>query len=190
MAFFQEVQGFFQRNGWRQVLHYLAETYVGGILRFLPGPEGIICRGLFYRWMFASAAAGLYIYPHVHIIFSNKIKTGQRVAINVGSYLDGRGGIEIGDHVMIGPNCMMSSCEHGIDRWDVPMSQQPIKYGKITIEDDVWLGGNVCVKSGVTIGRGSVVAAGAVVTKNVPEFSIVGGVPAKVIRDRRVPLNA
>ena len=112
------------------------------------------------------------------------MRMGSRVAINSNCYLDGRGGLEIGDHVMIGPNCVISSCEHGFALRDTPMFLQPITYAKIVIGNDVWIGGNVCIKSGVTIGDGCIVGAGSVVTKNVLPFSIIGGAPAKIIRTR------
>jgi len=185
MSIVKEAVGLIQRNGIRAILSHAIEAYLGWILRYLPGPEGIVSRSLLYRALFKKAGKDLFIYPNVYIIFSRKISVGKRVAINVNTYLDGRGEIVIGDNVMIGPGCIMSSCEHGYENTDVPMHQQPIRYGKIEIGDDVWLGGNVCVKSGVTIHRGSVVAAGSVVTKDVPEYSIVGGVPAKIISSRK-----
>lgn len=182
---FNEFGAFFKRNGLRTILVHLIELYGGWLLRSLPGPEGIWLRGLFYRSLFRGDGRSLLIYPGCYIIFSSRIAVGKRVAINVGTYLDGRGEIVIGDNVMIGPHCILASCEHGFARTDVPMCEQPITYAKITLEDDVWLGGHVCVKSGITIGRGSIVGAGSVVTHDVPPFSIVGGVPAKLIRERK-----
>lgn len=180
-----ELTAFVRRNGFRANLIHLIELYGGWLLRMLPGPEGILLRALFYRTLFKNAGSKLLIYPGCYIIFSHRITVGSRVAINVGTYLDGRGEIAIGNNVMIGPGCVLSSCEHGFERLDVPMDVQPIRYAKIVIHDDVWIGGNVCIKSGVTIHQGSIVAAGAVVTKDVPPYSIVGGVPATLIRNRK-----
>jgi acetyltransferase-like isoleucine patch superfamily enzyme len=67
----------------------------------------------------------------------------------------------------------------------IKMNQQPHKYEKIRIEDDVWIGANVTILKGVNIAEGAVVGAGAVVTKNVPSYSIVAGVPAKIVGSRR-----
>ena len=92
--------------------------------------------------------------------------------------------IEIGDDVMIGPNTVLRSSDHGFDSTQVPMNQQPHQPGIIRISEDVWLGANVTVVGNVSIGRGVVVGAGSVVTKDVPEFQIVAGVPAKLIRSR------
>ena len=88
--------------------------------------------------------------------------------------------VHIGDYVMIGPNTLISTVNHPI----APKGRREhLGIGKpVTIGNDVWLGGNVTICPGVTIGNNVVVAAGAVVTKNVPDNSLVGGVPAKLIR--------
>lgn len=138
-----EFYSFFQRNGLKTIAIHLIELYGGWLFQSLPGPEGIILRGLLYRFLCRKAGGRLLIYPRCHIIFSHKITLGERVAINVGAYLDGRGDIVIGDHVMIGPGSVLSSCEHGFSQLDVPMDQQPITYAKITIANNVWIGANV-----------------------------------------------
>lgn len=88
--------------------------------------------------------------------------------------------VRIGDHVMIGPGTLITTVTHPLDyrqRRLYMAEAQPV-----VIEDDVWIGGNVTVLPGVTIGQGAVVAAGAVVTRDVPPRTLVGGVPAKVIK--------
>jgi maltose O-acetyltransferase len=179
-----ELTGFVKRNGVGTIVVHAVELYFGWLFRSLPGPEGIWLRAMFYKLLFKHAGPKLLIYPGCYIIFSHRITAGKRVAINVGTYLDGRGGIVFGDNVMIGPRCVLSSCEHGFARTDVPMCQQPIAYAPITIEDDVLIGGNVCIKGSVTIHRGSIVGAGSVVTHDVPPYAVVGGVPARIIRNR------
>ena len=75
---------------------------------------------------------------------------------------------------------------HNTERIDIPMREQgSLPPQKVTICDDVWIGARVIILPGVTIGKGSIIAAGAVVTKNVPEYAVVGGVPAKVIKYRK-----
>ena len=180
-----EISGYIKRNGFKIVFFHLIEIYFGFLFRYLPGIEGFFFRSLLYKLLLKSKGPDLYIYPGVHMIFSRKICIGQRVAINTGTYIDGRGEVRIGNYVMIGPNCLIVSCEHGYARTDVPMYQQPIKYAPIVISDDVWIGGNAVIKSGVTIGEGSVVAAGTVVTSDVPSYCVFGGVPGKVIKYRR-----
>lgn len=91
--------------------------------------------------------------------------------------------VRIGDHVMIGPGTLITTVTHPLDyrqRRQYMAEAQPV-----VIEDDVWIGGNVTVLPGVTIGQGAVVAAGAVVTRDVPPQTLVGGVPAKVIKTLR-----
>lgn len=176
---------FIYRNGYATTLSHLVELYGGWLLRSLPGPEGILLRGCFFRLLSKSSGPNLLIYPKVYMIFTRRISFGKRISVNVGTYLDGRGGIELGNYVMIGPGCVLSSCEHGFAELEKPMYEQPIKYAKIIIKDNVWIGGNVCVKGGVTIHEGSIVGAGSVVTHDVPPYSIVGGVPARLIRSRK-----
>ncbi len=89
--------------------------------------------------------------------------------------------VRIGDHVTIGPNTLIATIDHSL----TPKGRREhLGIGKpITIGDDVWIGGNVTILPGVTIGNGVVVAAGAVVTKDVPDYCLVGGIPAKKIKD-------
>lgn len=89
--------------------------------------------------------------------------------------------VTIDDYVMIGPNTMISTVNHPIS----PMGRRKhLGIGKpVTIGNDVWIGGNVAIMPGVTIGNNVIIAGGAVVTKDVPDNCIVGGVPAKKIRD-------
>jgi acetyltransferase-like isoleucine patch superfamily enzyme len=183
----KEIVDFISRNGIKTVLVHIVELYGGALLRWLPGIEGLLLRGLFYRLLFRKCGKNLLIYPHVYIIFSHRISAGQRLAINVGTYIDAGGEVEFGDYVLIGPNCVISSRDHSFNTTEQPMCFQPVQYAKIKIEDDVWLGANVFVRSGVTIGKGSVIAAGTVVSANVPPYSIFGGVPGKVIRNRNDP---
>jgi galactoside O-acetyltransferase len=91
----------------------------------------------------------------------------------------------IGDNVMVGPNVVMDTSAHNSDDVDRPMKEQGLSFAPIVVEDDVWIGANVVVICGVTIGRGTIVGAGAVVTRDVPPYSVVGGVPARVLKSRR-----
>ena len=181
----QEFLAFLKRNGLGNTIIHLLELYIGFILRVLPGPEGFYLRSFFYRLLFKKCGKNLILYPGVYIAFSNNVSVGTRVAINRGVYIDGRGGIQMGDFVLIGPNCVFSSCDHGHARSDIPMYPQPVGLGCIIIGDDVWIGANVTVTKGITIGDGCIIAANSVVTKDVPPNSIWGGVPAKHISSRK-----
>lgn len=93
------------------------------------------------------------------------------------------GRIVIGNSVLIGPNCVVRAANHGTSR-SMPMCVQKHACGQITIEDDVWIGANAVITSGVVLAKGTIVGAGAVVTKSTTPYSIVGGVPAKKLGER------
>lgn len=96
------------------------------------------------------------------------------------------GEVEIGNNVMMGPDCVIYTRNHAYVRTDLPMNQQGFaEPKKVTIGDDVWLCGQVIILPGVTIGNHSIVGAGAVVTKDVPEWSVVGGNPAVFLKSRK-----
>jgi acetyltransferase-like isoleucine patch superfamily enzyme len=120
-------------------------------------------------------------------IISNKgkgIKIGNRTGINTGAYLAGQGGITIGDDVITGPNLQIFSENHVFADLDQIIKEQPLTRIGVTIGNNCWIGGGVTILDGVNIGNGCVIAAGSVVTKSVPDNSIVAGIPAKVIRNR------
>ena len=95
------------------------------------------------------------------------------------------GSVTIGDHVMMGPECVLLSHNHRFDRLDIPMCQQGFSEEQpIHIGNDVWIGTRAIILPGVTVGAHSVVGAGAVVTKDVPPYAVVGGVPAKILKMR------
>ena len=108
------------------------------------------------------------------------IRAGNNTYVGPYSVLFGMGEIEIGSHVMISPHVVVTSVEHPITDTQRPMYSQPRIYGKVIIEDDVYIGSGTVVTPGVRIGRGAVVGAGAVVTSDVPAYSIALGVPARV----------
>lgn len=120
-----------------------------------------------------------------NVIFRGKIKMGRNCSISNNCFLSGwTSGINIGDDVMIAPNCVVVAFNHGFKDIDVPMIRQPWTGEPITIEDDVWIGANCTITTGVRIGKGSIIAANAAVTKDIPAYSIAGGVPAKIIGSR------
>ena len=91
----------------------------------------------------------------------------------------------IGTHVIMGPDVKIYTKNHKFDRLDMPIQDQGHTNEKTVIGNDVWLGANVIVLPGVTIGNHVVVAAGAVVTKDIPDYAIAGGIPAKVLKFRK-----
>ena len=103
----------------------------------------------------------------------------------VGEYniLRGQGGITIGDRVFTSPMVQILAVNHVFDDPSRPFTEQGITAEGITVEDDVWIGSGAILTDGIRVGKGSVVAAGAVVSKDVPPYSVVAGVPARVVRE-------
>lgn len=112
-----------------------------------------------------------------------RIVIGERTYINRYTCIAANDRVQLGDRCLVGPFCFITDHNHG-SKLGEPMADQPLEGAPVKIGNDVWLGVGVSVLSGVTIGDGAVVAAGAVVTKDVPAGAIVGGVPAKFIKDR------
>ena len=115
---------------------------------------------------------------------SGYIKIGDGCTINPFCYFYGYGGIQIGNNVRIASGTKFIAFNHNFEDINKPISLQGNKYYGIIIENDVWIGARVTILPGVTIGKGSIIGAGAVVTKSIPPYSVAGGVPAKVIKSR------
>ena len=111
-------------------------------------------------------------------------KMGDHSNIGPYSYIGCSGYIEIGSNVLMGPRVNLMAENHNFERIDIPMKDQGVKREFIRIEDDVWIGVNSTILAGVTVGRGAIIAAGAVVTADVSPFAIVGGFPARIIKSR------
>ena len=109
--------------------------------------------------------------------FGNRVKFGKNVFINHSAIFSASGGIEFEDGVMLAPGVRIATINH-----DMNERHSKYTYGKVTIKRNAWIGMGATICPGVTVGEYAVVAAGAVVTKDVPDFAVVGGVPAKVIR--------
>lgn len=118
------------------------------------------------------------LFPPFYTDFGKNITLGKDVFINSGCHFQDQGGITIGDGCLIGHNVVLATINHDL----LPENNRQSHYAPIHIGNHVWIGSNATVLPGVTIGDWAVVAAGAVVTKNVAERMVVGGVPARVIR--------
>ena len=112
----------------------------------------------------------------------SRIKIGKDSLIGEYSVIRGQGGVEIGDRVYTSPFTQIIAVNHVFDDPKRPFVEQGITAEGIVIEDDVWLGAGAVITDGVRVGKGAVVAAGAVVTKDVAPYTVVGGVPAKMIK--------
>lgn len=184
------------------------QTYIASFISLIPGMSGGMLRVFYLQRRFSALGKLATISSGVEVVGADSIRIGERFFCGKGCsfYADGGGYISIGDrvalnanvsinaaihgeiiighHVLIGPGVLMRATDHSFSRTDIPIWQQGHIPGKITIENDVWIGGNVTLLDGAHIGKGAIVAAGAVVVGNVPAYAIVGGVPAKFLKWR------
>ena len=122
-----------------------------------------------------------------YAIFSpghGRIEVGNDCAIGAFNYLDGNAGLIIGNEVHIAPHVAIYTANHTFEKRDIPIFLQDLEYSPVIICNDVWIGSHSVILAGVTIGEGAVIAAGAVVVKDVPPYTVVGGVPARIIKER------
>ncbi len=118
------------------------------------------------------------MFPPFYTDFGKNITIGKDVFINSGCHFQDQGGIWIGDGTLIGHNVVLATINHALN----PEENRKNHYAPITIGAHVWIGSNAAILPGVTLGDWAVVAAGAVVTQDVPPRTVVGGVPAKVLK--------
>ena len=133
---------------------------------------------LFSRLIGKPVGEGFGLFPPFYTDFGKNITVGKNVFINAGCKFQDQGGIVIGDGALIGHNVVLATLDHDM----APEKRQQLHPAPIRIGRRVWIGAGAIVTRGVTIGDDSVVAAGAGVTRDVPEGVIVGGVPAKIIK--------
>ena len=126
----------------------------------------------------------VYIAPDVYIFNAENLSIGSNVSIHSMSYIEAIGGVIIGDDVSIAHAVTILSVNHRYSELNIPIKDQGLEFKKTQIKSNVWVGAKASILYGTTIETGSIVATGAVVTKNVNEFSVVGGVPAKLIKKR------
>ena len=120
----------------------------------------------------------------VTFTYPYRIAIGKNVSINEWCFLDGYGGVKIGNNVRIAHRVTINSSDHEYGDLSKPIYLQGLTKEETVIEDDVWIGCNVVINKGVRVGKGSIIGAGAVVCEDVSVNSIVGGVPAKLLKYR------
>jgi maltose O-acetyltransferase len=158
------------------------------LLFFKNTPEDYRPYALFFPWI-RRVLVGLYLKD---CGVNPRVKSGAEISPNatvgdnseLGTRCLIQGNVHIGSDVIMGPDVKIYSRNHRFDSIDIPIRKQGKIYLETIIGNDVWLGANVIVTAGCKIGDHSVVAAGAVVTSDIEPFSVVGGVPAKLIRTR------
>jgi len=153
------------------------EIYILHLIGHIPSHY---VRRLFYRLAGIKIGRGSSIHMYARFYDPRNIEIGDDTIIGEFAVLDGRAKLKIGNHVALASEIMVYNSEHDINDKDF----KPIN-GPVIIEDYVFIGPKVVILPNVTIGKGAVVAAGAVLTKDVPPHTIVAGVPAKIIGERR-----
>jgi maltose O-acetyltransferase len=171
------------RFGIANVLYYTVARHLPYSVR----PYSFGSRRIRYaicRHMFAYCGKNVNVEHGALINSGRKIAIGDNSGIGLNNFISGP--LVIGHNVIVGPGCTFLSMNRDTSRTDIPMIEQGFKPAKPPIiEDDVWIGANVTVLPGRRIGRGAIVAAGAVVSRDVEPFAVVAGNPARVIGDRR-----
>lgn len=150
------------------------------VLRWVSHVPSHLFRKLFYVLSGMKIGKGSTIHMWANFFEPTGIKIGDDSIIGDHAFLDGRADLTIGSHVDIASGVMIYNSEHDLEKEDFSARVEPVEIG-----DYVFIGPRAIILPGVKIGKGAIVAAGAVVTKDVPDFTIVGGVPAKMIGERK-----
>lgn len=153
----------------------------------VPGALGCRLRGLVFRRYLKVLGSDVVLQRGFCVTNPELISIGSKCNFAQRVFITGGGGVTIGDWVGFGPDTKVWSVNHRFDDADRPWMLQGWDKKPVVIEDDVWLGANVFVMPGVTIGHGAIVSAGAVVSKSIPPYALVSGNPGRVIGWRRKP---
>ncbi|MBT8264215.1 MAG: acyltransferase [Muriicola sp.] len=151
-------------------------------------PEDYRPYAMFFPWL-RSKFVSLYIQKSG---IKPRVKKGAEISPNatignrseLGTRCLIQANVHLGDDVIMGPDVKIYSRNHKFDRLDIPIGRQGKNYYQTFIGNDVWLGANVIVTAGCKVGNHAIIAAGAVVTEDIPDYAIAGGVPAKIIKYR------
>ena len=191
----------------KKILNLIFQIYISFFM-YIPTGIGVLLRYIVYKPLFKSTDGffkidfgvtilgfeNIIIKKNVSImknsyIYANDggfIEIGNNFSMNTNSQLDASNGkIVIKDDCAIGPNCVLRASNHVFKNVNIPFRLQGHDYGEIIVENDVWIASNCVITPNTRIGRSSVLAAGCVATKDIEPYSVVGGVPAKLIRKRK-----
>lgn len=157
------------------------EGWLFFIFGSVPGMLGFILRN---ACLFSRKAGFVWLQPRITIVHSKRLSFGKNCGINSGTYINGLGGIEFGNNILIGSNVTISSGMHPIDGRGVSVTERPSVPKKIIFEDDVWIGAGAVIMPGIILRKGTVVGANSIVTKSTEEYGVYVGSPAKKIKER------
>lgn len=173
-------------NGLVFVIALLPRRWREELLVFFRGTKGIkgeLFRYLLFAKLTRTAGQNISIKEDVYIHDTKNIKCGSNISIHEMCYINACGRLIIGDNVSIAHGTSILTFNHTWDDLSQPIKYNHTQIAPVIIEDDVWIGCGCRILAGVRVGTRSVVAAGSVVTKDVPPHSLVAGVPAKVIKN-------
>lgn len=152
--------------------------------RTIIGIPGLLIRYILLKSVARYCGDNVSIHPNVYLLNPQKISLGNNVSIHPMCYIEAFGEIEIGNNVSIAHGVTIMSSEHNFNDLDIEIKDQGINTGKVLINNNVWIGAKATILAGKVIDSGSIIGAGAVVSKDVNSNMIVGGVPARVIKSR------
>lgn len=152
--------------------------------RMLKGKKGFLIRYVLLKTIANDVGDNVSIHPNVYIFNPEGLSIGDNVSIHPMCYIEAKGGIRIGNDVSIAHQATLLSVNHIYSDLDIPIKDQGIEYKATEIKSNVWIGAKASILAGVVVDSGVVVATGGVVTKNVEKDTVIGGVPAKVIKRR------
>jgi acetyltransferase-like isoleucine patch superfamily enzyme len=142
-------------------------------------------KGIFFGNNFSLGSNSIIECTGVIRYIGEELIVGNNVGIAQNCFIQVRGKVKIGNNVIFGPSVSIFSENHNFDDPDLLISMQGETRKGVNIEDGVWIGTRSVILDGVTIGRNSIIAAGSIVNKDIPAYSVVGGVPAKFLKDRK-----
>jgi len=179
-----------QRRDIRALLSIEMWQWYIALFGWIPGRAGSVLRGLAYRPFLKRAGRPVFFGEHVRITSPENLDIGDWGAAGHYTFLNATGGIKIGAWAAVTHRCILNTVNHVYEDPEAPVRLQGLEVAPIVVEDDAWLGSGVYVMPGVTIGRGAIVGANSVVTRDIPAYSIAAGIPARPIRRRRLPGEA
>ncbi|MDZ4726975.1 MAG: acyltransferase [Leptospira sp.] len=154
--------------------------------KYIPGVIGFFLRYLFVKLMAKKLNGMIWIPPGVELLHLRNIIFGKNVGINVGTYINGVGSIIFEDFVMVGSNVTINSEKKIADKMYNQNNSDSKFPEQIILKEGCWLAAGTVVFPGVTVGKGSVLGANSLASKNIPDFEIYAGAPAKKIRSREI----
>lgn len=139
---------------------------------------GIVVRSAWYWMLFGAYGKGTWVNGRISVIHPGRVKIGQNSTLNEGVFLNASGGIEVGDFVSVSPFVVINTGYLDLEKFGLRRHN----LAKVVLKDYSWVASGAIINPGVVIGKYAVVAAGAVVTKDVPDHTMVAGVPAKPVK--------